>query len=64
MRRRGEFVAWLSDNERDKLDIAVRYYESELKLPANLAAKLRKDGMSDAMAKNLLANWIKSQNQK
>jgi glutaminase len=55
-----EFVQSLSDNERAKLEIAQKYYESELMLPESVAYFLRKKGITNEEAKNLLTNYIKS----
>ena len=55
-----EFVKSLSDEEKDKLKIATSYYENDLKLPENVSAMLRKKGITDEQAKNLLTKYINS----
>ncbi|MCL2158361.1 MAG: hypothetical protein FWH48_03025, partial [Oscillospiraceae bacterium] len=59
MEKGQQFVASLDDNEKKKLEIAQRYYDSDLALPAGLAQKLR-GGLSDAEARNLLAGYIRA----
>jgi len=56
-----EFVNSLSDDEKEKLQIAIDYYENDLKLPENVSAMLRKKDITDEQAKNLLTNYINSQ---
>ena len=56
-----EFVNSLSDDEKDKLKIAIDYYENDLMLPANVSSMLRKKGITDEQAKNLLTKYINSQ---
>ena len=55
-----EFVASLSEEEKDKLKIAQDYYEKDLMLPENVSAMLRKKGITDEQAKNLLTKYINS----
>ena len=55
-----EFVNSLSDDEKDKLKIAIDYYENDLMLPENVSAMLRKKGITDEQAKNLLTKYINS----
>lgn len=55
-----EFVNSLSDDEKDKLKIAINYYENDLMLPEHVSAMLRKKGITDRQAKNLLTNYITS----
>lgn len=55
-----EFVNSLSDDEKDKLKIAIDYYENDLMLPENVSAMLRKKGITDEQAKNLLTKYIDS----
>ena len=55
-----EFVNSLNDDEKDKLKIAISYYENDLMLPENVSAMLRKKGITDEQAKNLLTNYINS----
>lgn len=55
-----EFVKSLSDDEKDKLKIALDYYENDLMLPENVSSQLRKKGITDEQAKNLLTNYINS----
>ena len=55
-----EFVNSLSDDEKDKLKIAIDYYENDLMLPENVSAMLRKKGIIDEQAKNLLTKYINS----
>ena len=54
------FVNSLSDDEKDKLRIAINYYETDLMLPKNVSELLRKKGITDAQAKNLLTKYINS----
>jgi hypothetical protein len=54
------FVNSLSSDEKDKLRIAINYYENDLMLPENVSAMLRKKGITDEQAKNLLTNYINS----
>ena len=53
-----EFVNSLSDDEKEKLKIAIDYYENDLMLPENVSALLRKKGITDEQAKNLLTKYI------
>ena len=55
------FIASLSDEEKEKLRIAQEYYETELMLPENVAALLRKKNITDEEAKNLLISFINGQ---
>ena len=55
-----EFVKSLSDDEKDKLKVAISYYENDLMLPEDVSAMLRKKGITDEQAKNLLTNYINS----
>ena len=55
-----EFVNSLNDDEKDKLKVAINYYENDLMLPENVSAMLRKKGITDEQAKNLLTNYINS----
>ena len=55
-----EFVKSLSDDEKDKLKVAISYYENDLMLPENVSAMLRKKGITDEQAKNLLTKYINS----
>ena len=54
------FVNSLSDDEKDKLKIAQDYYEKDLMLPGNVSELLRKKGITDEQAKNLLTKYINS----
>ena len=54
------FVKSLSDDEKDKLKIAMNYYEQDLMLPENVSAQLRKKNITEQQAKNLLKNYINS----
>jgi hypothetical protein len=56
-----EFVASLSEEEKDKLKIAIDYYEKDLMLPEEVSALLRKKDITDEQAKNLLTKYINSQ---
>ncbi len=55
-----EFVNSLNDDEKDKLKVAINYYENDLMLPEKVSAMLRKKGITDEQAKNLLTNYINS----
>lgn len=55
-----EFVKSLSDDEKDKLKVAISYYENDLMLPKNVSNLLRKKRITDEQAKNLLTNYINS----
>ena len=55
-----EFVKSLSDDEKEKLKVAISYYENDLMLPKNVSNLLRKKGITDEHAKNLLTNYINS----
>ena len=55
------FVNSLSDEEKEKLKIAIEYYENDLMLPENVSSLLRGKDITDEQAKNLLRNYINSQ---
>lgn len=52
------FVASLSEDDKEKLKIAQRYYEDDLMLPEKVATMLRQKGITNEKAKNLLRNYI------
>lgn len=54
------FVKSLSNDEKDKLKIAMNYYENDLMLPGNVSDMLRKKGITNEQAKNLLTKYINS----
>ena len=55
-----EFAEWLDDNEREKLKIAQQFYDDTLSLPPGIKKLLNKNGVSNEMAKSLIANWIRA----
>jgi hypothetical protein len=54
------FVKSLDDNEKQKLKIALKYYEDELMLPPNVIELLKKKNITDSEAKNVLKKYINS----
>lgn len=54
------FVKSLDDNEKQKLKIALKYYEDELMLPPNVTTLLKKKNITDSQAKNVLKKYINS----
>lgn len=52
------FVKSLSEEEKEKLKIAQRYYEKDLMLPANVTELLKKKDITDTEAKNVLRRYI------
>ena len=55
-----EFVASLSDNEKEKLKTAQDYFDRELDLPMDIKLLLGKKDITDVEAKNLLTKYVKS----
>ena len=53
-----EFMNFLTDNEKEKLQIAQSYYEQTLSLPVNVEQQLKKKGITDDEAKNVIRNYI------
>lgn len=53
-----EFIASLTDEQKDKLRIAQDYYENDLMLPENVLAILGQKGITDEQAKQALRNYI------
>ena len=59
-----EFIASLSEEEKEKLKIAHEYYEKELMLPENVLAFLGKKGVNEETAKTILRAYIQSKCKK
>ena len=53
-----EFVASLTEEQKEKLKIAQEYYENDLMLPEVVLNRLGKKDITDEEAKNLLKNYI------
>ena len=53
-----EFVASLTEEQKDKLKIAQEYYENDLMLPEVVLNRLGKKDITEEDAKNLLKNYI------
>lgn len=55
-----EFIASLTEEQKEKLKIAQDFYENDLMLPETVLAKLGQQGITDDQAKNVLKNYIAS----
>ena len=55
-----EFIASLTDEEKEKLKIAHEYYENELELPEIVYEYLGQKSTTDESAKRVLTTYIKS----
>ena len=53
-----EFIASLSNEEKEKLKVAQDFYENDLMLPPEVLSRLGKKDITDEEAKNLLRNYI------
>ena len=53
-----EFIASLTDEQKEKLQVAQDYYENDLMLPENVSNMLGKKDITDEEAKNVLRNYI------
>lgn len=53
-----DFIASLSDEQKEKLKVAQDFYENDLMLPQEVLSRLGKKDITDEEAKNLLRNYI------
>ena len=53
-----KFIASLTDEQKEKLQVAQDYYENDLMLPENVSNMLGKKDVTDEEAKNVLRNNI------
>ena len=58
MEKGNEFIASLSDEEKEKLKVAQDFYENDLMLLPEVLSRLGKKDITDEEAKNLLRNYI------